>query len=306
MVSTGGSPPSDSGIWDAVRLTSWGWRKDCLNLDPETIDSCKNDIYACDNRHFEPIFSKHTPSGDGSRTLTPESDDKRWQTRRTIPQFYNKRKWYRTLMVNLTKVLDTILPEMEVSDCRILLSLADCKLQSFHMDIPYPTFPCFAGIISVDDSTNVVLKDMNHRVHDPGKVIDIQRGDVVIFRGDLMHAGGAYESENRRIYFKALPKGSKLCKKTQRGQVHVLQCTSHKPGLGKGCNRVFANATQLKNHKYTCPCIKTKEELEKIRKNAREASRRQREKRKAKEIGTTSTTCAHSVKKIIVNSKSIL
>ena len=41
----------------------------------------------------------------------------------------------------------------------------------------------------------------------------ILKGEMVVFHGDLFHSGAAYVNENRRIYFKAIPRGCKLYKR---------------------------------------------------------------------------------------------
>ena len=74
-----------------------------------------------------------------------------------------------------------------------------------------------------------------------------KRGDGC-FCGDLFHAGAGYETENRRLYFKAIPKWATLYP-SERGNVAYGYVCQKSEG---GCGEKFRFESQLKDHKDTC------------------------------------------------------
>jgi hypothetical protein len=75
-------------------------------------------------------------------------------------------------------------------------------MQSYHADFSKFDFVRFAGIISFEDLTTLEVQISPRNK----QTIKLEAGEAIIFRGDLFHAGSAYTKENRRIYFKAIPK----------------------------------------------------------------------------------------------------
>jgi hypothetical protein len=65
-----------------------------------------------------------------------------------------------------------------------------------HQDFTeHGTWPRFAGIISLDGKGKIWMERLDLK---GGKVeLSLGAGDVVIFQGDKMHAGAAYDEEHR-------------------------------------------------------------------------------------------------------------
>ena len=104
-----------------------------------------------------------------------------------------------------------------------LMSNAGGTEQAMHQDFTeHGTWPRFAGIISLDEG-----KIWMERLDLKGDKVELSlgAGDAVIFQGDKMHAGSAYDEEHRRLYFKALSVGMKLLKdeKDSVGYCHVCE-----------------------------------------------------------------------------------
>ena len=130
-------------------------------------------------------------------------------------------------------------------------SLEKSGVQEHHKDIVDPKFPCFAGLVSLDDDTNICLRDLesSSRTTTSFKTIRIGVGRVLVFRGDLLHGGGTYTAENRRIYFKALPRNKQFDPVVQKGRVQVMfKCDTK----NKECGLTFESETALKNHRFYC------------------------------------------------------
>jgi hypothetical protein len=88
------------------------------------------------------------------------------------------------------------------AECALLASLPGCKRQEFHYDFDHHNSPeiCqfnYFAIIGIDDGAAL------HYIDDEfiGSTIAINRGDLVICRGDLEHAGAEYAKTNVRIHF---------------------------------------------------------------------------------------------------------
>ena len=109
-------------------------------------------------------------------------------------------------MKNLQEELDPIYPDLEMCYVSALKSDAGGQQQNFHSDFAVFDYVRFAGVISYDKDTTLEIQEIgNYR-----RTIQLLAGHAIIFRGDLFHAGSAYEKENRRMYFKAIPKGCAL------------------------------------------------------------------------------------------------
>ena len=126
---------------------------------------------------------------------------------------------------NLQEELDAIYPDLEVCFVSALKSEAGSKVFIFdHVR--------FAGLISYDNDTQLEIQEAgNHR-----RTIQLLAGHAIIFRGDLFHAGAAYEKENRRIYFKAIPRGCALKEIEKNGVGLGHMCNEDDGGSGMGYN----------------------------------------------------------------------
>jgi hypothetical protein len=88
-------------------------------------------------------------------------------------------------------------------------------------------------------------------------------GNAIIFRGNLFHAVSAYEKENRRIYFKAIPKGCELKEREKNGVGLGHLCNEDEWGCGRGFNFV----KPLYDHHDLCKAWKSSHKKIKRRKS---------------------------------------
>ena len=75
-----------------------------------------------------------------------------------------------------------------------------------HTDFHVMSFPKFAAILSIDNSTKLDIRNADNE----WITVDIPRGEMLDFRGDVLHHGSKYSSTNKRLYFKLLPNGAEL------------------------------------------------------------------------------------------------
>jgi hypothetical protein len=84
------------------------------------------------------------------------------------------------------------------SKMSILLSKAGCRRQDLHTDYPLSanyaySKSSFFALVALMDGTSIVLGNK--------QVKTIARGDVLIGRGDLVHAGNSYDKDNFRLHY---------------------------------------------------------------------------------------------------------
>ncbi len=84
-----------------------------------------------------------------------------------------------------------------IGSCVALCSLPGCKQQQWHTDydpdqIEHITHKPLGIIVALQDDT-YFCEFPNVKHH-------LQKGDILIFKGDVVHAGGAYSRENVRIH----------------------------------------------------------------------------------------------------------
>ena len=77
-----------------------------------------------------------------------------------------------------------------------LHSLAGCEQQQFHTDydkhlVRKAEAKPLGVLVALEDETSLVLQD---------RVVLLGAGDVLVFDGDLVHAGAAYEHGNTRLH----------------------------------------------------------------------------------------------------------
>ena len=140
--------------------------------------------------------------------------------------------------------LDFIYPDLKIVSVRLLKSEGGGLGQSWHTDFTRWDYPRFAGIISFNDSTKLMIKYDGFRKED---IMTIGKGFMMTFRGDLFHAGAGCEEENRRLYFKAIPIGCKLEEINYVAYNYVCE------EVEGGCGARFNYLRQLENHKCYCP-----------------------------------------------------
>lgn len=107
----------------------------------------------------------------------------------------------------------------QVGSCVVLLSLPGCEAQAPHCDyVPdaallacsAATVPC-GFLLALQDRTSLDVWPGSHRVvrgeikrtaaHTRRTRLFLSKGDAVMFRGDLIHAGCPYASRNLRLHF---------------------------------------------------------------------------------------------------------
>ena len=79
---------------------------------------------------------------------------------------------------------------MEYQLVTVLKNLPGGVQQAWHSDFSIFNFPRFAGLIS----TKFIIKNDGNEAD---RTLRILEGEMVIFRGDLLHAGAPYERENQ-------------------------------------------------------------------------------------------------------------
>ena len=110
--------------------------------------------------------------------------------------------------------------ERQAGTCVVIRSDAGCAAQVPHCDYePSDAFkkcgddavPC-GFLVALQDNTHLDVWPGSHKVHCSGdldgpkallrrKRLCLNSGDAVLFRGDLIHAGCAYDFENLRLHF---------------------------------------------------------------------------------------------------------
>lgn len=92
------------------------------------------------------------------------------------------------------------------SDVMALRSLPGCDRQPWHWDFNPDNLAGMSDeqmplscVVALQDSTRFHFKSNGCRNED-GETVTIEAGDLLIFRGDMLHAGAAYEEENWRLH----------------------------------------------------------------------------------------------------------
>lgn len=102
-----------------------------------------------------------------------------------------------------------------LSDVSILQSRPGCGQQELHRDFnfeakPSETLKSYLVIVALQDKTKLVIFTKHKR-----KELLLNKGDLFIGRGDLIHAGAAYDLMNFRLHwFVDYPKNGRLGNKT--------------------------------------------------------------------------------------------
>lgn len=118
-----------------------------------------------------------------------------------------------TTIKHIIKQLKTMFPEHDANDMSVLFSIAGGNIQAAHADYPtdkfrnnnnYDTIP-LGVLVGLQDDTVIDLwpgaieggKDCEDV--DPIR-LHYNAGDIVIFRGDLTHAGAPFDHNNVRLH----------------------------------------------------------------------------------------------------------
>jgi len=84
--------------------------------------------------------------------------------------------------------------------CSVLHSKAGCEQQLFHTDYDAADAASCnsAGVLAaLEDGTRFVFKE---RAGSEPETVPLQRGDILIFDFDVIHAGAGYDAENTRVH----------------------------------------------------------------------------------------------------------
>jgi ectoine hydroxylase-related dioxygenase (phytanoyl-CoA dioxygenase family) len=107
----------------------------------------------------------------------------------------------------LTKAFDQC-GNYEIYPEAILFSEEGCIAQSYHFDYDpdnVNTRHCFVALIGFEDNTTLetisIVDDIELE-----KQISFNKGDLLLFRGDFIHAGSSYINSNVRLHFYIEPK----------------------------------------------------------------------------------------------------
>lgn len=104
-------------------------------------------------------------------------------------------------------------PHLMAHDPVVLRSLPGCQAQKVHADYDIfdmkhhdSTVP-YSLLLALQENTRLTLYPGSHRLSEEGNTehfqeleVHLSPGDVVFFRGDLLHAGSAYDESNVRVH----------------------------------------------------------------------------------------------------------
>ena len=114
----------------------------------------------------------------------------------------------------LHKKLVATFPEKEINDYVILKSKAGCQKQAAHMDY-IPTHALLDSgnkipllfLLALEDNTKLLVWPQSHTLHKTIShatishiEVNLSAGDAIVFRGDLVHAGASYDTDNIRVH----------------------------------------------------------------------------------------------------------
>lgn len=116
-----------------------------------------------------------------------------------------------TLVAQQRRRLETMFPQHTARDWVLLESLPGCRQQAAHTDyVPTPELRAVSDaeipllfLLALEDDTRLEVWPRTHR---PRRypvfqtTVRLNAGDAVLFRGDLVHAGSAYDKQNLRIH----------------------------------------------------------------------------------------------------------
>lgn len=154
------------------------------------------DLLQFTSEHGRSIFQQVTTNSEAQ-------DDKRLQIVGTdVPVLL--RRTYTTVNAYVRDLVYAVDPTMRVSPESLIVSLPGCIPQSFHGDYDYEnpasrrSFFVLVGLMTsrlhyLEFHGNITI----------AKVLTYSAGDIVVCRGDLIHAGAGYTDANIRLHYYA-------------------------------------------------------------------------------------------------------
>ena len=179
-------------------------------LVPGSITKAKTALNTKTKRKYSPIFLKHILRMGTLDSINDKSRFERYPYDCTAD-------WFAEIKLHLSEKLNTIHHNLKIIFWSVLLSEPGGLIQREHTDYPPDLpFPVFSGIVSIDDSTTLNIRDGNMR-----RCVRILAGECLIFNGNVIHSGSSYSIENRRLFLTpicfGLKKGTKVDRKSNLG-----------------------------------------------------------------------------------------
>lgn len=125
-------------------------------------------------------------------------------------------------MDQFNQILKSMFPHLEPNDPVVIGSKPGCKAQAAHIDYPPPDGPMDPSKVSINvilalqDDTHLNVWPKSHQLvcwekaklanedeaGDPihMETVHMNQGDMLLFRGDLVHGGASYDKANYRIH----------------------------------------------------------------------------------------------------------
>ena len=166
-----------------------------------------------------------------------------------------KFRWVHELKEKIQNKLDTIGCHLVAQHFTILLSLPNGVNQKPHYDFNTSNyqFPLLSGIVSINDNTKLNIYEGNEQ---KVNCVRILCGECLLFTGMIKHGGACYNTENRRIFFKVLPKREVLlCEDLINISYDEVSCR----GRDNGCQFTACDKKTVRNHERLCICYKGEE-----------------------------------------------
>lgn len=205
---------------DLSQLYEYGYQvlKKRIAIDPKV----KDHLIKITNQKNRQIFNHNEKS--------KKNDGKRRQKNVTARSQYMVR-W----MDHLNHLITELFPQLEQNDWVCIKSLPGCKPQAAHTDFPFPERPIenhqipVNVMVALQDRTYLNVWPRSHNIvaqeylrnsenrdtygdterprvktHDYEKIqmeiIELEEGDILLFRGDLVHGGAGYDTMNHRLH----------------------------------------------------------------------------------------------------------
>jgi len=183
--------------------------------------------------HSDEFLNEIKTQSEGCKAIFNYNSNNNEDYKRKMRNLCKSRKIVSSFVENVTDKLKEIAPTLEPNEWVILKSLPGCQAQAAHTDyIPDDRFkkttdetmPLLA-IISLMNGTKIdvwpnsihlitqapLLEGFHYKKpNTPHQLIGgynltkkveyLNKGDMLVFRGDLIHAGSAYDEENIRIH----------------------------------------------------------------------------------------------------------
>jgi len=200
-------------------------RPDDINLktlDTEGFVVIKHAINIPTDVYNEIVVQINTQSTNFRNDNEKSEDDKKryrtdLQTDKPCVQTFDK-----NTTVLLTDIINKINPESRVYPWRIFKSVSGCQNQLAHCDFHqhkdflkyYDSNAILSVILALERSTKFhvwpkSINSINPTKQKPSHIkrstINMNAGDIIIFRGDLIHAGAGYFRDNYRMHCFLMP-----------------------------------------------------------------------------------------------------